>query len=334
MTAARHRRPVRCRIPSLPRVLLLLPPLLLCGCRRPAAAGGAPSPPLSPPVAVPADLGSNAWRRVARLLALGPRDAGTPGAARAAAWIAAELRAAGLEPLTDTFTDETPDGPRIFRNVLAACPGKGKGEAVLLSHFDTKAGISPSFAGANDGGSSTGLLLELAAWRRRSPPGGMSVLFAFLDGEECLRAYGANDGLHGSRRLAARLRAAGRRPEAVILLDMIGDRHLTFTLPRNGTASLKLLFLDAAEAQGCRHLVKLLGHDILDDHQPFLDAGFPAVALIDLEYGSAPGRNDWWHTPEDTLDKLSAASLQQAGAVTLEMLHRLEAAYRSSRSQE
>ena len=299
----------------------------LSGCRPaprpPAPVAAPPDDARVPRVQAPADLGSNALARVAQLVALGPRDAGTPGAARAADWIADQLRSLGLDVSHDTFEDDTPAGRRIFHNVIGGLPGTEGGLLLLLSHFDTKAGIAPDFIGANDGGSSTGLLLALAEWLARQPRR-LGVMFAFLDGEECLYSYQANDGLHGSRRLARRMRMPRAPLRAVILLDMIGDRDLRFTVPRNSTPALKLLLLDAAAAQGCRDRVTLLDNEILDDHQPFLDQGFSAIDLIDFHYGTRPGANDLWHTPGDTLDQLSAASLQMAGAVTLEMMRRIE----------
>jgi Zn-dependent M28 family amino/carboxypeptidase len=261
--------------------------------------------------------------RVTQLAALGPRDAGTPGAERAANWLAAELRSLGLDVTIDAFEDKMPLGRRTFYNVLARLPGQSSGRVLLLSHYDTKAGIAPDFIGANDGGSSTGLLLALAQWLAHQPLR-YGLTFAFLDGEECLYGYGPNDGLHGSRHLARQKRDHDVPLRAVILLDMIGDRDLCFTVPRNSTPALKLLLLDAAEAQGVRDRIRLLDTDILDDHQPFLDLGFHAIDLIDFDYGSRPGANNFWHTPEDTLDKLSSETLRQVGAVTLEMLHRLE----------
>ena len=273
-----------------------------------------------PPATIPPDLGSNAFARVARLCDMGPRDAMTPGAERAAKWIADEIAAIGLEPVTDTFDDPSPDGTsRIFRNILTTVSGTGKGRILLLSHYDTKSGISNSFVGANDGGSSTGLLLELAAFFSKKPPV-PSITFAFLDGEECRVTYGKSDGLHGSRRLARRMREAGEKADAVILLDMVGDRDLCLTLPRNGAASLKTMLLDAATVQGLRDKVKLFPSDMLDDHQPFLDAGFPAIDLIDFEYGSAPGLRNYWHTDADTIDKLSAESLRAIGAIVAQMV--------------
>ena len=292
--------------------------ILIVGCRDNATVTASRPTPVQ--AIVPANLGTNALARVRRLCELGPRDALTPGAEAAAKWIAAELSVIGLVSDTDTFDDPAPDGTsRLFRNVTATIPGTGGGHILLLSHYDTKSGISDTFVGANDGGSSTGLLLELAAHFARNPaiP---SVTFAFLDGEECRRAYGESDGLHGSRHLARKMREAGQGADAVILLDMVGDRDLRLTLPRNGTARLKTALLDAAASQGLRTKVGLLPYDILDDHQPFLDAGFPAIDIIDFEYGSAPGLRDYWHTAADTVDKLSADSLQVTGAIVIQLI--------------
>ena len=291
-------------------------------------------PPLAVSPAVPftAANGTQALSRVAALLALGPRDAGTPGARRAAEWIAAELTRHGLPAQIDDFTIETPSGPLACHNAIAELPAaravstsRYSGDwIVLLSHFDTKSGIRTNFLGANDGGSSTGLLLELAKFLRASPLKHCNLLFGFVDGEECRVSFGPNDGLHGSRRLAGRLAAERRSIRAVILLDMIGDRDLSITLPANGTPSLTLLALETAEACGVRNSFQLADGGILDDHQPFLDAGFPAVDLIDFAFGSAPGLNDYWHTPQDTLDKLSAASLATVGRVVVGMIRQLD----------
>jgi glutaminyl-peptide cyclotransferase len=269
---------------------------------------------------VPAALGTNALERVRRLCDLGPRNALTPGAEAAAKWIADELSAIGLQPTIDAFDDPAPDGAsRIFRNVTATMPGTGSGRLLLLSHYDTKSGVSDTFVGANDGGSSTGLLLELAAHFSHTPAV-PSVTFAFLDGEECRRAYSETDGLHGSRHLARKIRKAGQGADAVILLDMVGDRDLRLTLPRNGTAHLKTALLDAAAIQGLRAKVGLLSYDMVDDHVPFLDAGFPAIDLIDFEYGSTPGLRNYWHTEADTIDKLSSESLQVTGAIVIQLI--------------
>lgn len=275
------------------------------------------------PVQVPAELGSNALSRVISLCELGPRDSLTPGAEKAAKWIESELKKAGLDADTHIFYDPTQKGnSRVFRNVLAEVPGTGNGHILLLSHYDTKSGISKDFIGANDGGSSTGLLIELANYINRHPVQ-QTITVAFVDGEECLSAFNDDDGLRGSTHLAKSLKKDGVTIDAVILLDMIGDRDLCLTLPRNCTAKLKTLLLDAASAQGLRNKVKLAQYDMLDDHQPFLEAGYPAIDLIDFDYGSHPGIRDYWHTPEDTVDKLSSESLQNIATIVLEMISRL-----------
>jgi Zn-dependent M28 family amino/carboxypeptidase len=138
-----------------------------------------------------------------------------------------------------------------------------------------------------------------------------------VDGEECVNRYGATDGLHGSRRLAAQLAQGGNaaRVRGVLIVDMVGDSNLTVRLPENGTPALMQAVLDAATAEGARRHFGLGLGAVLDDHVPFLDAGLPAVDIIDFEYGSAPGLNDYWHTAADTVDKLSADSLRIAGRV-------------------
>ena len=289
-----------------------------------AAAGCAPAPrDPAPPPALPApDIrGARALDEVRAFVALGSREAGTPGAERAAAYLVRRLGELGLEAEVDEFLDPTPDGPAVFRNVTAAIPGRGPGWVLLLSHYDTKSGMPDSFEGANDSGSSTGLLLEMArAVRALGQPPAASLLVGFLDGEECRKSYGPADGLHGSRRLARRLReqepGLAARVRAVIVLDMVGDRDLTLTLPRNATPPLLAAVLAAAEAEGVRDRFRLHAGDMLDDHVPFLAAGFPAVNIMDFEYGSGPGRNDYWHTAQDALDKLASESLAIVGRVT------------------
>ena len=253
-----------------------------------------------------------------------PRDAMTPGAERAAQWLKAKLIANGLtNAALQSFTDKTPLGEKAFHNVVASIPGRSPKAILLLSHFDTKSGIGPTFQGANDSGSSTGLLLELARLIAASGTPHYTLHFAFLDGEECKITFDAHDGLHGSRYLARQWRREKKDVAAVILLDMIGDRNLRIQLPHNSTGSLRACALRAADATGDRAHIGLYDRIILDDHQPFLDAGFPAVDLIDFEYGDAPGNNTYWHTPEDTLDKLSAESLTITGRIVLEMINQL-----------
>jgi len=253
-----------------------------------------------------------------------PRDAMTLGAERAAQWLEAKLMAHGLTNATiETFKDKTPLGEQAFHNVEAVIPGQSPKTILLLSHYDTKSGISPTFQGANDSGSSTGLLLELARIIKSTGTPHHTIHVSFLDGEECKVNFDAHDGLHGSRYLAKKWRQERREVVAVILMDMIGDRDLRIQLPHNSTGALRACALRAADVTGDRAHIGLYDGLILDDHQPFLDAGFPAVDLIDFEYGDTPGSNNYWHTPEDTLDKLSAESLAITGRIVLEMINQL-----------
>lgn len=304
-----------------------MPLLALCAAALIAGCGSA-SQEAAPPATVlafSAAQATNALAHVAALVAAcTPRDGGTPGAARAAAWIRDRLATNGVPAEIDAFTADTPKGPLPYANVLATFPGQADTWIVLLSHFDTMRGVGAGFEGANDGGSSTGLLIELAAAIRRAGPLRHGVICGFMDGEECLLGYSERDGFHGSKRLARQLKARGAKVSAVILMDMVGDRDLKLTLPRNGSASLRVLALEAAEATGDRGKIGLFDGDIFDDHQAFLDCGYPAVDLIDFDYGSAPGLNNYWHTPRDTMDKLSADSLAATGRIVVEMINRLE----------
>jgi glutaminyl-peptide cyclotransferase len=230
-----------------------------------------------------------------------------------------------IETEIDEFEDGPGDRRGIYRNVVGIIKGKTAGLIVLGSHYDTKAGISESFNGANDSGSSTGLLLELARVLSVGPKPECSIMLAFFDGEECVREYSENDGLHGSRRLARRLKEDGRAAAVlgVIVVDMIGDKRLNVELPRNSTPSLCSIVFSAAREEGARSAFRLSNSAVLDDHVPFLAAGMPAVDIIDFQYGSAPGLNDYWHTEHDTLDKISGESMQLVGRIVVRMINSL-----------
>lgn len=279
--------------------------------------------PESAPLPSPSDFsGERALYEVTSLVALGPRDAMTDGARAAAVYLRDRLQKLGVAADIDTFVDRTPRGHQPFRNVIGTVPGAQPGLILLGAHYDTKSGLGSGFQGANDSGSGCGVLLEIARVLARTNWPGPGIQFVFFDGEEALRNYGASDGLHGSRHHAARLVREGRARSVlgVVVLDMVGDRDLNVVLPRNGTPALAARVLKAAQAEGVRSRFSLYAHEIGDDHEPFLQAGMPAVDLIDFTYGSAPGRNDYWHTPADTLDKLGAESLATVGRVVLRLL--------------
>ena len=294
--------------------------LLLVSCRQTSADSEKP-PQLDPSVFD----GANALGEARSLVELGPRDAATPGSEVAAKHLRDRLHAFGVEAFIDEFKELSPRGEVVFRNVIGRLPGRGEGLVILGSHYDTKSGIGEKFQGANDSASSSAALLELTRVMAQGPKLSVEVMFVFFDGEECMAHYGPSDGLHGSRHLVKKLTDEGRLGDikAMLLLDMIGDRDLTVTLPRNSTPALIAMVFEAAREEGVREKFSLFPLQIGDDHDPFFSAGIPAVDMIDFHYGSAPGRNDYWHTEQDTLDKISADSLGIIGRVTLRVVNQL-----------
>ena len=279
--------------------------------------------PLESPEIAPFD-GQRAYDEVDALVRIHPRDAGTAGARQAAEHILQRLQEFGVDARIDTFADETPEGTKTFHNVTGRIPGKNGRWIILGSHFDTMPGI-PNFQGANDGGSSTGILLEMARLLSIAKPG-TGIILAFFDGEEGIAHYIPGDGLHGSRHMAAQLFDTGeyRQVDAMILLDMVGDRDLHFVLPTNSSQPLARALLDAARATGYRDRFSLSqSFSVTDDHVPFLQIGIPAIDLIDFKYGSEPGLNDYWHTELDRMENISAESLGITGTVVLEMVKKL-----------
>jgi glutaminyl-peptide cyclotransferase len=270
--------------------------------------------------------GVKAMAETEALVKIGSRDAGGGGARRASVMLEGKLKMLGLKTTIDTFSEETPSGKMFFNNVLGRIPGKTNRLIVLASHFDTKSGIAKDFQGANDSGSSSGALLELARVLSKNAPYETEFLIAFLDGEECRKEYGIHDGLHGSRHLAQQIYDAGgaKLVEAVIVLDMIGDKNLNISIPRNSSRELTKELFFAAHELGVRANFSIGPGSILDDHVPFQIAGMPVIDVIDFDYGSVPGSNDYWHTTNDTLDKLSVKSLQTVGGTVLKMIENLQ----------
>jgi glutaminyl-peptide cyclotransferase len=264
--------------------------------------------------------GRAAMRHVERLVAFGPRPAGSPALARARDYIMGELRRAGVESRLQRFEAATPDGPLPMANVIGMIPGRRAELIVLAGHYDTKFFRDFRFVGANDGGSSAGLLLELARTARHASRE-FSLWVVFFDGEEARRDWTPTDSLYGSRHLVAELTRTGElaRVRAVIVVDMIGDRQLNIRREAASTGWLTDLVWAAARRLG--HGAAFLG-DVLpveDDHYPFLRAQVPATLLIDFDYPA-------WHTADDTLARVSPRSLQIVGDVVLESLPALEAA--------
>ena len=246
-----------------------------------------------------------------------PREAGTAGGRAAANFIVDEVGKSGLDAVRDAFAADTPKGRRTLNNVYCSfCPDETKPWIVLVSHYDTKPDVP--CPGANDGASTTALLIVLAdAFKRWKEPT-CNALLVWTDGEECFREYGKGDGFWGSKRAAEHVRSQkGMNVKAVICLDMLGDADLRIMIPSNGTDSLALLAVEAAERIGRPGLVFRMAECVRDDHVAFLDAGYPSIDLIDFEYG--PG-NSYWHTSADTIEHISHASLLKSGMLVVEMV--------------
>lgn len=268
--------------------------------------------------------GRRAFAEVEALVGISPRDAGTASARQAAEHLEQRLADLGIPAEIQPFTDQTPVGEKTFHNVIGRIAGKTDEWLILGSHFDTMPGID-DFLGANDGGSSNGILLELARILAQHKPE-CGIMLAFFDGEEGIAHYIPGDGLHGSRYLAARLVEAGMKDQikGMVLLDMVGDKDLHMAIPANSSQPLVKAVLDAAHATGYRDFFSLARDSyITDDHVPFLEAGIPAIDLIDFKFGSEPGLNDYWHTEQDNLENISPESLHITGSVVLEMIKTL-----------
>jgi hypothetical protein len=261
--------------------------------------------------------GAAALKHLERLVAIGPRVAGSPGGVKAREYIVGELRRLpGAQVQVKPFEGDTLDGRLKMANVVAVLPGRRPDVIMLAGHYDTKSFKEFRFVGANDGGSSAALLLELAR-RLAAGPRDYTYWLVWFDGEEARREWTDRDSLYGSRRLAAELARAQALPRAMILVDMIGDRDLDVRREAHSAEWLTEIIWDAGARLGHgRHFLRET-QPVEDDHVPFLRLGVPATLLIDFNYPP-------WHTAEDTLDKVSAQSLGVVGEVLLEALPSVE----------
>jgi Zn-dependent M28 family amino/carboxypeptidase len=268
----------------------------------------------------PTGFDSNkAWEHIRQQIAIGPRPSGTAANAKTRQYITAQLTALGIKTTEQPFEGATPLGPVKMVNIIATIPGKSADRIVLGSHFDTKLYRDVRFVGASDGASSTAALLELARVLKARKELPFTVELLFLDGEEAVIEWSATDSTYGSRHYVDAARKSGslKSIRAFILLDMIGDRDLTIRRDPNSTRWLTDVIWATAQKLGHRQFMSE-EMAIEDDHLPFLRAGVPAVDIIDLDYAA-------WHTPQDTIDAISARSLQIVGDVVVAALPQIEA---------
>ncbi len=266
--------------------------------------------------------GQSAYDYTAKAVSFGPRTPGSAASRSLSAWLVAMLKSFGYEVVEDRFTAKTPKGPVQMMNVIARKPGKpGKRALAVSGHYDTKVFPFP-FVGANDAGSSTGAVLELAR-SFKSLQTAKDIYFIFHDGEEAYGEWSETDSLYGSRHLSQRWRKDGTlaRLDALINLDMIGDKDLHIVEEQYSSEVLRRLLWGVAAEKGLQRSFDGGAFPIEDDHVPYLRLGVRALNLIDFSYGP---NHSWWHTPQDTLDKLSVRSFQTIGSVVAETLLRLD----------
>lgn len=333
--------------------------LALLACCSPTGGGAqegsaerAGSTPAGPAAgALPEEVdAARAWKHLETQVGFGPRPAGSAANERTRSWIEAELQKLGLSPVREAFTAQTPKGPIEMANVYADLPGRSADGTeppflILGSHFDTKrmdshpdpAQRDGVFLGANDGASSTGLLLELARVICSAGPRPLTYRFLFFDGEEAVNWDWIDpDNCYGSRHHAAGLKRTGqhRRVAACVVIDMVGDSDLRLDRDTNSTRELLEIFFAAARRAGLGKHVDGRSMPISDDHLPFLRVGIPSCDLIDLDFtglDSQGRRHDYWHTVEDTPERCSPESLAIAGRIVLLGLPEVERRYGKAR---
>ena len=287
------------------------------------APGAASSQAANFPPAPPADTtggfdGTRAYKHVEQLVAIGPHSAGSEGIRRAQSYMIEQLKSFGCPVEEQDFhAPSTPVGDVAMKNIVVKIPSSNPNIILYASHYDTKR--IPNFVGADDAGSSTGVLLELArllCTRKNA----VTIWLAFLDGEEAFNMNWADpDNTYGSRQMAASLALSGelRRVKAMILVDMVGPDHPVYKRETNSTPWLTDTLWSTAARLGYGNVFVNDSSTIEDDHLSFLSRNVPAADIIDLEV-------PYWHTTQDTLDKINPRTLAITGHVLIASLPELE----------
>jgi Zn-dependent M28 family amino/carboxypeptidase len=267
--------------------------------------------------------GAKALEYARQFVAIGPRWPTGPGHLKAEAFLRNQFKHDQLEE--DTFTANTPIGPVPMRNFIVRFAGKKDGVIVLATHYETNYPLrNINFVGANDGGSTTGLLIAIADQLRQQTArnktlDGYSVWLVFFDGEEAIQSWSDSDSTYGSRHLAARWGKDGtlNKIKAFMLADMIGDKDLDIQHETQSTDWLVALVRQAVKKFDYDRYFFKKDMPVEDDHLPFVRRGVPSIDVIDLDYGP---NNSYHHTDKDTMDKIGAQSLTIDGDVFLETI--------------
>lgn len=278
----------------------------------------------------PAFDGDRAMQYVKEIVKFGPRPLGSAAHKKVEDYIRGHLKADEVED--DVFTAETNVGKFPVHSIIAKFPGTKDGIIIVASHYDTNYPLrNTAYVGANDGGSSSGLLLELANQLRTQsagkPRNGYSVWLVWDDAEEAMKPDTEvdfmTDSLYGITHLAEKWQADGtlKKVKAFLLADMIGDADLNIDRDLNSTPWLESVVYEAATRMGYQSHFYGRMNQVSDDHLPFMKRGVACADLIDFMYGY---NNVFWHTPQDTVDKLSPKSLTIVGGVVLETIRILD----------
>jgi Zn-dependent M28 family amino/carboxypeptidase len=282
------------------------------------------------PLAAPAQThfnGAKALDYAREFVAIGARWPTSQGHLKAEVFLREHFKGDQVEE--DTFTASTPIGPVAMRNFIVRFPGKKDGAIVLATHYETNYWLKNiNFVGANDGGSTTGLLMAIADRLRAQTAGGKkldgySVWLLFDDGEEAIQTWSDSDSTYGTRHLAAKWGRDGTlgKIKAFILTDMIGDKDLDIQRESRSADWLVDLVRQAAKKYGDEKYFFKQEMEVEDDHLPFVKRGVPSIDLVDLDYGP---NNSYHHTDKDTMDKISAHSLTIDGDVIMETIRLID----------
>jgi glutaminyl-peptide cyclotransferase len=262
--------------------------------------------------------GKRAFAHVAKQVGFGPHPSGSPAITQVQDYLLSELKSYGCTVETDAFTSDTPIGRLAMKNILVKIPGERPGVILLGTHYDTL--LKDNFVGADDAGSSTALMLELA--RLLCPQHGKyAVWIAFFDGEEAMKHWNDTDSRYGSRQMAAKLAVSGdlKKIKAFLLADIVGGRNAQFLREASSTPALVDLIWNTAAKLGYTNLFLNGNTSAQDDHDSFLKRGVPSVDVIGDFIN-----NGYWHTPQDALDKISPKTLALTGHVFLESIKQLQ----------